>query len=59
VTSLGDLCVCGDLASPGHELCGPCRQEAEVARAELVAEIAHLTAEEEAKIIDADEVAAA
>lgn len=56
MTSLGDLCTCGDLASPGSDLCSPCLEDVRVARAELAAEIAHLTAENEARIIAADEV---
>lgn len=58
MTSIGDLCLCGDLAAPGDELCAPCREDVRVARGELVAEIAQLTAEHEAKICESDEVTA-
>ncbi len=56
MTSLGDLCLCGDLARPGFDLCGPCLEDVRVARAELAAEIAQITAEQEAKTIAQDEV---
>lgn len=59
MTSIGDLCLCGDLAAPGDELCAPCREDVRVARGELVAEITQLTAEHERKIIAEDERTAA
>ncbi len=56
MTSRGDICTCGDIASPGYDLCGGCLTDALTARRELAAAIAQITAENEARRIDEDEV---
>lgn len=56
MTSIGDLCPCGDLAAPGQDWCRGCLNDAAAARAVLQEEIALTTEQEEAKVIEQDEV---
>ncbi len=56
MTSLGDLCACGDLARPGHDLCAGCIADRQAERTLTEKAAALLTAENEARIIAADEV---
>jgi hypothetical protein len=57
VTSLGDLCGCGDLAFPGHDKCGACLEDDRVERAIHDAKVAQITADHEAQTIDSEEAA--
>ena len=57
MTALGDLCSCGDLALPGHELCAGCLADRQAERAQVEAEAAARTAAYEARVV-AQEAAA-
>lgn len=50
MTSLGDLCVCGDLALPGQDWCAGCLADRQAERAQIEAEVAVRTAEHEAQV---------
>jgi len=54
MTSLGDLCACGDLALPGQDLCSGCLADRQVERAAVVRDVAVRTAEHEA-LVEAQE----
>lgn len=57
MTALGDLCVCGDLALPGHDLCSGCIADRQAERAEVEREAAERTEQHEARV-EAQETAA-
>lgn len=58
---VSDLCAspyCADLALPGEDWCHDCLREMRLLRAEHAAEVARLTAEHEARVVEQDEAAA-
>ena len=57
MTSLGDLCSCGDLALPGQELCAGCLADRQAERAHVEREAAERTEQHEARV-EAQEVMA-
>lgn len=58
MTSLGDLCVCGDLALPGHEQCAGCLADRQAERAQVERRAVEVTEQHEAQV-EAQEAAAA
>ena len=50
MTSPGDLCVCGDIAVPGRDLCAGCLADALAERDRITAEARRLTVEHEAQV---------
>jgi len=50
MTSLGDMCACGDIALPGRDLCGGCLADLQAERQRIADEARRLTAQHEAEL---------
>lgn len=58
MTAVGDLCPCGDLALPGHDLCAGCAADVQAARSGVAEAARAVTAEHERQVIEDEERAA-
>lgn len=50
MTSLGDMCACGDIALPGRDLCSGCLADLQFERARIADEARRLTEAHEAEL---------
>lgn len=55
---VGDICLCGDIALPGQDMCAGCLADLQASRAQVDQSAREATAEHERRVLDQEEAAA-
>lgn len=55
---VGDVCVCGDIALPGQDMCAGCLADLQASRAQIDEQARAATEDHERRILDEEQAAA-